>query len=82
MEMSLFDESEVLSANSEFCEPFQLGSSHAWPVKLLRVKPFFSHLRHGVPDLSRARRFALMKPVLAFGPSLWLAVPVATGLAL
>ena len=48
----------------------QDGRSHMTPVKLLTEKPFFSHLRHGFPDLSRARRPALMAPWLALGPSL------------
>lgn len=36
--------------------------SHTTPVKLLRTKPPRAHLRHGFPDLSRARRPALMAP--------------------
>lgn len=86
MEMSLLDESDVLSARAELCEPFQLGNSKAWPVKLLTVKPRFAHFRHGVPDRSSARRLALIKPVLALGPSLGLPVGlvmvVVAGLAL
>lgn len=46
-------------------------TSHTTPVKLLRVKPPRNHLRQGLPDLSRARRPALMAPWLALGPSLW-----------
>lgn len=44
---------------------------HVMPVILLSVNPFRSHLLQGLPDLSRARRPALMAPVLALGPSLW-----------
>lgn len=82
METSFVDESEALSANADLSEPFQLGNSQAWPVKLFNVNPFFSHRRQGVPDLSSARRLALIKPVFALGPSLWLAVVVAAGLTL
>ena len=49
----------------------QDGRCHTTPVKLLTLKPFFSHLRQGLPVRSRARRPALMAPWLAFGPSLW-----------
>lgn len=40
------------------------------PVKLLRAKPLRCHFRVGLPDLSKARRFALMAPVFALGLSL------------
>ena len=79
IEMS-FDPSELPLVMPDLLEPFQLGNSHAWPVKLLRLKPFFSQRRHGAPDLSRALRLAFMKPVLAFGPSLWAAGPTTGGL--
>lgn len=36
--------------------------SHTTPVKLLSVKLPLAHLRQGLPDLSRARRPALMAP--------------------
>lgn len=52
----------------------QEPTSHDTPVKLLRPKPLRSHLRHGFPDRSSARRPALMAPMLAFGPSLWVLV--------
>lgn len=45
-------------------------AAHAYPVKLLTLKPVFCHFRVGLPVLSRARRHALMAPWLAFGPSL------------
>jgi hypothetical protein len=48
----------------------QRGISQTTPVKLLSVKLPFCHLRHGLPDRSRARRPALIAPWLAFGPSL------------
>lgn len=70
MEMSLAEASEAPLASAESAEPFQLGSSQATPVKLFNWKPLRCHLRHGVPVLSRALRLALMKPVLALGPSL------------
>ena len=35
------------------------------------------HLRHGLPLRSRARRPALMAPVLALGPSLWAGMGLA-----
>lgn len=38
------------------------GISQTTPVKLLSLKEPFCHLRHGLPDLSRARRPALMAP--------------------
>lgn len=55
---------------------FHRGISQTTPVKLLTLKLSFCHLRHGLPDRSRARRPALMAPWLALGPSLW-AVPFA-----
>ena len=48
----------------------------AMPVKELICRPLRSHFRHGLPERSRARRPALIAPVLAFGPSRW----VETGL--
>jgi len=47
---------------------------HATPDMLLSWMPLRSHLRHGLPDLSSARRPALIAPVLAFGPSLCVAM--------
>lgn len=47
------------------------GISQTTPVKVLRRKPPLAHLRHGLPERSRARRPALMAPRLALGPSLW-----------
>lgn len=42
---------------------FHVGKSKTTPVKLLILKPFFSHLRHlNLPVRSSARRFALMAP--------------------
>jgi hypothetical protein len=52
---------------------------HTAPVKDLSCKPFFSQRRQGLPERSRARRPALMAPVLALGPSLW-AATLPTGL--
>lgn len=43
---------------------------HAYPVKLLTLKPLRCHFRVGLPVRSRARRHALMAPWLALGPSL------------
>lgn len=51
----------------------QVGSCQPIPVKLLRRRACFSHLRQGAPERSNARRPALMAPVLAFGPSRWAA---------
>lgn len=48
----------------------QRGISQTTPVKLFMVKPPLLHLRQGLPDLSRARRPALIAPWLALGPSL------------
>lgn len=45
-------------------------ASHWKPVKLLHWKPLRTHFRQGLPVRSRARRPALMAPVLALGPSL------------
>lgn len=56
-------------------------AAHAYPVKLLTLKPVFCHFRVGLPVLSRARRQALMAPWFAFGPSLGAAgaaLPVRT----
>lgn len=44
------------------------GSSHMMPVKLRRCSDLRSHLRQAAPVRSRARRPALMAPVLALGP--------------
>lgn len=49
-------------------------TDHATPDMLLSWRPLRSHLRHGLPDLSSARRPALIAPVLALGPSLWVAI--------
>lgn len=49
------------------------GSCHVTPVKLLTLKPLRSHLRHGFPVRSSARKPALIAPWLALGPSLWVA---------
>lgn len=49
----------------------QRGTPQTTPVKLLSVKPPFCHFRHGVPDLSSARKPALIAPWFALGPSLW-----------
>lgn len=57
----------------------QVGTSHTTPVKLRIWKPFFAHLRQGFPDRSRARRLALMVPILALGPSFWTGVEAAKG---
>jgi hypothetical protein len=60
---------------------FHEGTSHTTPVKLRRVKPFFSHLRHlNFPVRSRARRPALMAPWFALGPSFEAGVAAAKGL--
>lgn len=53
----------------------QRGSSQTTPVKLLRVNPPLVHFRQGLPDRSRARRPALIAPMLALGPSLCAAKP-------
>lgn len=49
----------------------QLGSCQRIPVKLFNWNGLRSHLRHGAPVRSSARRPALIAPVLALGPSLW-----------
>lgn len=49
------------------------GSCQRTPVKLRRRKGCFSHLRQGAPVRSKARRPALIAPVLAFGPNRWAA---------
>lgn len=46
----------------------QVGSCQTMPVKLFSCNGFFSHLRQGAPERSKARRPALMAPVLALGP--------------
>lgn len=48
------------------------GSCHWMPVKLFSCSGWRSHRRHGAPERSRARRPALIAPVLALGPSRWL----------
>lgn len=78
----MLESSEVPLARADFSAPFQLGTSHATPVKLLRCKPLRAHRRHGVPVRSSALRLALINPVLALGPNLGFAVPVLAGLAL
>lgn len=60
-----------LKVEASLCGVAQDPTAHETPVKLLSEKPFRSHLRHGLPVLSRARKPALIAPVLAFGPSLW-----------
>jgi hypothetical protein len=47
------------------------GISHKTPVNDFNLKPPLVHLRQGAPDLSRARRPALIAPWFALGPSLW-----------
>jgi hypothetical protein len=70
IEMSLVSlESSPLRRKS-FSEPFHDGRSQDTPVKLFTLNVFRAHLRHGFPDLSKARRPALIAPWLAFGPSL------------
>jgi len=59
---------------------FQRGISHSTPVKLLTLKLPFAHFRQGFPDLSRARKPALIAPWFALGPSLCVAVPVPVAL--
>lgn len=49
----------------------QLDRPQTTPVKLLSWNGLRSHLRHGAPVRSRARRPALIAPWLALGPSLW-----------
>lgn len=49
----------------------QRGISHCTPVNVLSLKLPRAHLRHGLPDLSSARRPALIAPWFALGPSLW-----------
>lgn len=49
---------------------------HVMPVNDLICNGLRFHLRHGLPVRSSARRLALMLPVFALGPSLW----VDTGL--
>lgn len=58
----------------------QAGSCQRTPVKLLRRRGCRSHLRQGAPVRSKARSPALMAPVLALGPSRWVAgnLPVST----
>jgi hypothetical protein len=47
---------------------FQRGMPQRVPVKDLIWRGLRSHLRHGLPVRSKARKFALMLPVLALGP--------------
>lgn len=62
MEMSFVSlESSPLRYDS-FSRPFHDGMSQATPVKLLTENGLRLHLRHGFPDLSRARRPALIAP--------------------
>lgn len=63
------------SAFSNFARAcvFHDGSCQRIPVKDLKRSGCFSHLRQGAPVRSKARRPALMAPVLAFGPSRWAA---------
>lgn len=68
------DPSAVDSSNS-LGGAVQRGTSQTMPVKLLRTKPPFAHLRHGLPDRSRARSPALIAPWFALGPSLCPAAP-------
>lgn len=63
-------ESSVAESAAFLGGAVQRFTSQTTPVKLLRVKPPLAHLRQGAPDLSRARRPALMAPWLALGPSL------------
>jgi hypothetical protein len=70
------DPSELPSAVI-FGGAVQRGNSHTTPVKLFILKDPFCHLRHGLPDRSRARKPALIAPWFAFGPSLCAAVPGA-----
>ena len=75
-------ESPPLDIGAAFSPPFHDGNSQTTPVKLLTANDFLFHLRHGLPDLSRARRPALIAPWLALGPSLCAAPAplVTTGL--
>lgn len=72
------DSSAPLESASPFSSAFLGGAVHRGisqltPVKVLRAKPPFDHLRQGFPDRSRARRPALIAPWLALGPSFWAA---------
>ena len=67
--------SSAVGSGRGFGGAVQRGSSHTTPVKLLRVNPPLVHFRQGLPDRSRARRPALMAPMLALGPSLCAAKP-------
>ena len=70
---------DLASSDSDLVEwkVRQDGSCHRTPVKLRRRRGCRSHLRHGAPVRSRARRPALIAPVLAFGPSRWVADSLA-----
>ena len=74
--LSLLTSSEK---TDDFLGARQLGTSQATPVKLRIWKPFFSHLRQGLPVRSRARRPALMAPMLALGPSFGAPAAAAKG---
>jgi len=67
LELSLF--TSPLKVEADLVGAVHEPTAHDTPVKLLRAKPFRSHLRQALPDLSRARRPALIAPVLALGPS-------------
>jgi hypothetical protein len=64
-------ESSIVDSGAFLGGASQRGISQTTPVKLFSLKPPFCHLRHGLPDRSRARRPALIAPWLALGPSLW-----------
>lgn len=63
-------ESPVLDSEVFLGGAVHRGISQTAPVKLLRTKPPLSHLRHGLPERSSARRPALIAPWFALGPSL------------
>lgn len=67
-ELSLF--TSPLKLELSLFGALHVPTSQLTPPMLLREKPLRSHLRQGFPDLSSARRPALIAPVLAFGPSL------------
>lgn len=64
-------DSSLTGSGTFFGGALHRETSHTTPVKLLTLKPPIAHLRQGFPDLSSARRPALMAPWFAFGPSLW-----------
>lgn len=55
----------------------QEGTFHMTPVKLFSWKPLRSHLLHGLPVRSSARRLALIAPWFAFGFTFWLVTGAA-----